>query len=199
LGAIDAHGFLAFGDPGEEFPVEFLALGAFAEGNFAVAELAAQFVAVVAGVVVDFLEAIHVGGGFEAFAVAGVFLEFVEVANEGGGVFGDADLAVGFEAVDVEDVDEEDGVVGDDGAAGLGDDVGVGDAGFTGDFGDGFESIRTDAYIIALHFKFCFIHSGEHLVVFDEKNFYFSPQIYKVLLNEQLRYFEYMKNILIKK
>jgi hypothetical protein len=34
----------------------------------------------------------------------------------------------GFEAVDVEDVDDEDGVVGDDGAAGLGDDVWVGDA-----------------------------------------------------------------------
>lgn len=141
LGAVDAHGFLAFGDPGEEFPVEFLALGALAEGDFAVAELAAEFVSVVAGVVVDFLEAIHVGGGFEAFAVAGVFLEFVEVADEGRGVFGDADLAMGFEAVDVEDVDEEDGVVGDDGAAGLGDDVGMGDSSFTGDFGDGFDDV----------------------------------------------------------
>lgn len=141
LGAVDAHGFLAFGDPGEEFPVKFFALGAFAEGNFAVAEFAAEFVAIVAGVVVDFLETIHIGGGLEAFAVAGVFLEFVEVADQRGGVFGDADLAVGFEAVDVEDVDEEDGVVGDDGATGLGDDVRVGDAGFTGDFGDGFDDV----------------------------------------------------------
>jgi hypothetical protein len=72
----------AFGDPGQDVPVEFLALGSLAQADFAVVELAAQLVAVVAGVVVDFLQRGRGLWRLCPFAVAGVVAQFVEIADE---------------------------------------------------------------------------------------------------------------------
>ena len=113
-------------------PVDAVAEGALAEGDLAGAEEGEEFVAVEDDVGVGFL-----GAGFlEIFedfehgfeGIAGVARQFREGVVAG-------------HAVDVQNVEDQDAVVGDDGAAGFGDDVGVVDAGFVHDFLDGFDEI----------------------------------------------------------
>ena len=121
-----------FGDAGEDVPEPGFGEAAFAKGGGSVEELGAHLVAIVHGVVEAFLEVF--------FADDLVDLDDVHevlgcVVRDGG--FSFAGLCGG----DVEDVEDEDGVVGDDGAAGLGDEVGVLDAGFVADLGDDFDDV----------------------------------------------------------
>ena len=141
LTAIVATALEHGGNPGEDVPVELLAVGALAEVDLAVVELAAELVAVINGVVVDLLEAVAGGLGGVFFSVE---TEFVEIAQQGRGVFVDLDFGdalAGLEAVDVEDVDDQDGVIGHDGAAGLGDEIRVRYSSLGSDFGDGLDDV----------------------------------------------------------
>ena len=122
----------AVGDLGEDIPVDLVAEGAFAEGDLAGAEEGEEFFAVEEDVVVGFAdgEFVHVlddlhHGAERVGAAAGEFGELVFVGD----------------AVYVEDIEDEDAVVGDDGAAGFGDDVWVGDIGFVHDLLDGFDEV----------------------------------------------------------
>ena len=105
---------------------------ALAEGGGTVEELGAHLVAVVNGVVEALLEVLLVDD----------LVDLDDVSEVLRGVFGNGrgGLAV-LGAGNVENVENQDRVVGDDGAAGLGDEVRMGDAGLVANLGDHLDDV----------------------------------------------------------